>query len=93
MNEKILIGKVTSFERDEIKSLHERKNGLSELFKSINLLDNEPLYEKIIIDMGDTTTKFQKWWDTHSQAYKWENKDGDGWEINFDTCEIFLVKH
>jgi CXXX repeat modification system protein len=93
MNEKIVIGKVTGFERDEIKALHERKNGLSELFKSINLLDNEPLYEKIVKDMGETASKFQKWWDIHSQTYNWENKDGYSWEINFDTCEIFLAKH
>ena len=23
--------------------------------------------------------------------YQWESADGGNWEINFDTCEIFLM--
>ena len=41
--------------------------------------------------MGVTGTKFQYWWDTMAQQYNWESAEGGNWEINFDTCEIYLV--
>ena len=27
-----------------------------------------------------------------SAKYQWEGIEGGNWEINFDTCEIYLVK-
>ncbi len=84
------VGQVSPEERDEIQALFERKNGLSELAKIISA-DNEALYEKLIKDMGETQTKFQKWWDDKAQAYGWESHKKGNWEINFQTCEIFLV--
>jgi CXXX repeat modification system protein len=91
MNEKVLIGKVSDLERDEIQALHERKNGLSELFKSIKLAENNELYERIVRDMSETSTRFQHWWDLKSKKYNWKNEEGFSWEISFDTCEIFIV--
>jgi len=84
-----LVGKVTESERDEIKYLFERKNGLIELFKCIEG-SSSPLYDKIVMDMGESSSKFQKWWDDTSSKYHWEGKGDSHWEINFDTCEIFL---
>jgi CXXX repeat modification system protein len=83
------VGKITPAERDAIKWLFERKNGLTELAKC---LDNPstPLYEKLVADMGETTVKFQKWWDDASRKYQWESKEGWHWEINFETCDIYL---
>jgi CXXX repeat modification system protein len=87
---KKLVGKVTERERDEIKTLFERKNGLIELCKVITE-ENSFLYERLVTDMGKTTTLFQKWWDEKSIQYNWENRKGSSWEIDFTTCEIFLV--
>lgn len=87
---KKIIGKVTEAERDEIQALFERRNGLSELAKILTA-DNAELYEKLIMDMGETGSKFQKWWDTMAKKYQWESVEGGNWEINFDTCEIYLV--
>lgn len=87
---KELVGKVTIVEMEEIKSLFERKNGLIELFRISDGL-NEIVYQKLVKDMGETSTKFQQWWDIKSAAYKWKMKEGSNWEINFNTCEIFLV--
>lgn len=84
------IGQVTPAERDEIQALFERRNGLNELAKILTA-DNTELYERLVTDLGSTGTKFQNWWDTMAQQYKWESADGGNWEINFDTCEIFLV--
>ncbi len=84
------IGQVTLAERDEIQALFERRNGLNELAKIVTA-DNTELYERLVTDLGSTGTKFQNWWDTMAQQYKWESADGGNWEINFDTCEIFLV--
>lgn len=87
---KKLVGQVTPEERNEIQTLFERRNGLNELAKILTA-DNVELYEKLIKDMGDTGSKFQNWWDTMSQKYHWESVENGHWEINFDTCEIFLV--
>ena len=86
-----LVGQVTPEERDEIQTLFERRNGLNELAKILTS-DNVQLYEKLVKDMGETSTKFQGWWNRMSQEYQWESTEDGNWEINFDTCEVFLVK-
>lgn len=90
MEIKKIVGQVTPEERDEIQALFERKNGLTELAKILTA-DNGELYEKLVKDMGETGTKFQKWWDEKSKQYGWESHPKGNWEINFLTCEITLV--
>ena len=90
MSEKKQIGKVTPEERNEIQTLFERRNGLNEL-ANILKIDNEELYEKLVKDLGDTGIKFQNWWDRMAEKYQWESAENSSWEINFDTCEIYLV--
>ena len=82
---KKLVGSVTPEERNEIQALFERRNGLNELAKIVTA-DNAELYEKLVTD------KFQAWWDRMSDKYKWESADDGNWEINFDTCDIYLVR-
>lgn len=84
------VGQVTPEERTEIQTLFERRNGLNELAKIVTA-DNSELYEKLVKDMGETGTKFQSWWDRMAEKYQWESAPDGNWEINFDTCEIFLV--
>ena len=84
------VGQVTPEERNEIQMLFERRNGLNELAKILTS-DNAELYEKLVKDMGETSTKFQSWWNRMSQQYHWESTEDGKWEINFDTCEIFLT--
>ena len=81
---------MTVEEKNEIQTLFERRNGLSELAKILTP-DNAELYEKLVKDMGETSTKFQRWWDEKAQKYSWESVANGNWEINFETCEIFLV--
>lgn len=90
MTTRKLVGQVTPEERNEIQTLFERRNGLNELAKILTS-DNAELYEKLVKDMGETSTKFQNWWNRMSQKYKWESSENGNWEINFDTCEIFLT--
>lgn len=85
-----LVGQVTPEERDEIQTLFERRNGLNELAKILTS-DNTQLYEKLVKDMGETSTKFQSWWNRMSQKYQWESTKHGNWEINFDSCEVFLT--
>ena len=89
--EKELVGQVTPEERDEIQALFEHRNGLSELAKILTA-DNNELYQKLVKDMGETQTKFQAWWDRMAQKYAWKAMENGHWEINFETCEIFLNK-
>lgn len=87
---KRLVGRVMPKEKDEIQMLFERQNGLNELAKTLTV-DNIELYEKLVKDMGETRARFQSWWDRMASKYQWESVDGGNWEINFDTCEIYLV--
>lgn len=89
--EKKLVGKVTIEEKNEIQTLFERRNGLNELAQILTP-EKPELYERLVKDMGETATKFQAWWDRMSQKYSWESALDGNWEINFDTCEIYLVK-
>ncbi len=86
-----IVGSVTVEEKNEIQALFERRNGLNELAKILTV-DNNELYEKLIKDMGETGTKFQNWWNRMSSKYQWESAEGGNWEIDFDTCEIYLIK-
>ena len=87
---KKVVGQVTVEEKNEIQTLFERRNGLNELAKIVTA-DNTELYEKLVKDMGETSSKFQSWWDTMAQKYQWESAENGNWEINFKTCEIYLV--
>ncbi|WP_279168486.1 CXXX repeat peptide modification system protein [Muribaculum intestinale] len=88
MNKKV--GTVTEQERDEIQSIFERQNGLNELAKILTA-DNNELYERLVRDLSETTSKFQTWWDVMSQKYKWESAENGNWEIDFNDCSIYLV--
>lgn len=86
---KKLVGKVTEEERDAIQALFERRNGLTELAKIIN--NDDALYERLVADMGATGARFQKWWDDMAAKYQWESAENGNWEIDFNTCDIYLV--
>lgn len=87
---KKIIGQVTTNEKNEIQALFERRNGLNEL-SQILTVENEALYEKLVKDLGETGAKFQDWWNRMGEKYNWESVEGGNWEIDFDTCNIYLV--
>lgn len=89
---KKLIGQVSLEEKNEIQKLFERRNGLNELAKIVTV-DNAELYERLVRDLGETSTEFQSWWDRMAAKYQWEGEEDGHWEINFETCEIFLVRN
>lgn len=84
------VGRVSELERDEIQTLFERRNGLTELAKILTA-DNAELYERLVNDLGETSTKFQQWWNRMGDKYQWESAENGNWEIDFSTCEIYLV--
>ena len=84
------IGYVTLEERDEIQALFERRNGLNELAKILTA-ENTELYERLNKDMGETSTKFQNWWNQMGEKYQWESADNGNWEIDFNDCKIYLI--
>ena len=89
MSAKRKVGQVTESQRDEIQRLFERKNSLAELFPIVDA-NNQALYEKVVADMGATGAKFQQWWDARAEEYDWERSSDSHWEIDFETCGIFL---
>ena len=86
---RIQVGQVTPEEKKEIQMLFERRNGLNELAKVLTA-DNDELYQKLVKDLGETSTNFQNWWDEMSMKYQWRDAENGHWEIDFNTCEIFL---
>ena len=84
------VGRVSEQERDEIQTLFERRNGLNELAKILTS-DNESLYERLVKDLGENSTRFQNWWNEKSLKYQCESADNGNWEIDFNTCKIYLV--
>jgi len=86
---KEIVGKVTIEERDEIKRLFGRKNALIDLLKSVE--KGTTLYGNAMEDFIDTNEKFKNWWDVTAKKYGWKGIGTAHWEINFDTCEIFLT--
>lgn len=84
------IGQVTEEEKTEIQNLFERRNGLNELAKIVTA-DNDDLYERLVKDIGETSTKFQKWWDDMSNKYRWKSSPNGHWEIDFESNIIYLV--
>lgn len=90
MQTRKVIGQVTTEERNEIQTLFERRNGLNEL-AHILTTENEDLYEKLVKDLGETGAKFQDWWNRMGEKYNWESAEGGNWEIDFETCNIYLV--
>jgi CXXX repeat modification system protein len=85
-----VVGKVASEEMQEIRRLFERRNGLVELFRCLTQ-DEDCLYEKVVQDLGATTTAIQKWWDAKSRKYGWRGRPDGQWEISFETAEVYLV--
>lgn len=85
-----LVGSVTSEEKVFIQQLFERKNSLNELAKIITSENNE-LYEKVVKDLGETSSKFQKWWDDMNAKYSWQSEQNGHWEIDFESNNIYLV--
>ena len=89
------VGRVSAEERDEIQSIFERRNGLNELFRTLMSTKgplNESLYNQLVSDTGKTSTSFDKWWDSMNKKYGWESLPNHRWEIDFDTCEIYIVE-
>ena len=87
---KKVVGQVSELEKREIQILFERRNGLNELAKILTA-DNTELYERLIKDLGETSIKFQKWWNQMSEKYQWESIDGGNWEIDFDTLSLIHI--
>jgi len=83
------VGQVSPEEKNEILALFERRNGLNELAKIVK--NDDAMYERLVTDMGTTTTKFQNWWDRMADKYQWKWSENGKWEIDFNTNEIYLV--
>jgi len=91
------IAMVSDEERDEIQMLFERKNGLSELLKSVVDMkqqgDNiDIIYDKLVQDMGKTNLKYKLWWDKIIDKYKLQNYKISQLRIDFQSKKIIPTK-
>lgn len=88
---RILIGKVSKEERDEIKSIHMRRSALLDLSQILTAEKSE-LYEKLVKDLSETNVRFHEWWVSKVKEHNWERSEKSRWQIDFNTCEIFLIE-
>lgn len=89
MGIKKIVGRVTKEECEIIHKLCERKNSLKELALIIN--DDANIYEKLVSDLTNTNLQYQQWWNDMSKKYHWEQCENGHWEIDFESCDIFLI--
>ncbi len=94
---KELVGTVTEEEKNELLILFERKIGIEELAATLenDLLSTEKkeiMQDKMISELGKVTLNLQAWWDKMYEKYKWKSIEEYVWNIDFETCEIFLTK-
>ncbi len=92
-----IVGKVTEQEKNEMLILFERKLGIDELaftLESDLLSDDkkESMQDKMITEFGKIKLDMQTWWNKMYEKYKWEMIEGYKWNIDFQTCEIYLNK-
>lgn len=92
-----IVGTVTEEEKNEILTLFERKMGIEELTATLesDLLTTEKkviMQDKMISELGKVKLNMQAWWDKMYEKYEWKSVEGYSWNIDFQTCEIILVK-
>lgn len=54
--------------------------------------ENNALYERVVADMAQTQKRFDQWWSDRAAEYGWESAEDGKWEIDFQTCAIFLTE-
>jgi CXXX repeat modification system protein len=90
------VGSVSPEERDTILKIHRRRVGLNAVATTLARMDAaamhaSPLYERLVCDMGETVTAYDKWWTTTSIKYGWRREHPDqSWHIDFETCAVFI---
>lgn len=92
-NSKKLIAKISESERDEIRSLFERKGSLIELFKTFDGEENEQsnkLFNKVVNELSITNRAYNDWFASKAKEHNWEDIPGKSWQIDFETCDVFL---
>lgn len=87
-----LLGTITAEESEYVRKLLGRKDALKELAQIIPAQEKnkDNLYERIIDDMAETSTKIEVWWKETSKKYGWSYDASDRWYLNVESNEISL---
>lgn len=90
------VGRVSAADRDRIRELYLRRQGLAALFTTLAKMDAEtlessPLYDRIVRDMGVVTVEFDAWWEAMAAKYAWRRDHPDqSWRVDFESCDVYL---
>jgi len=92
-----IVGIVTEEEKNEVMMLFERKIGIEELTATlendlISIEKKEIMQDKMISELGKVKLNLQAWWGRMYEKYNWKSVEGYMWNIDFQTCEIFLTR-
>ncbi len=83
---KKVIGQVTYEEKEQIRTMYEKKVALDNLL----LMDIKEIQKKVMMDLYRINEEMQNWWKQMGLKYQWAGKENAQWEIDFHTREIFL---
>lgn len=83
------VGEVTVQESNRLFRIFRHRNALIEL--GLILPDDDiRLRTDFNQDLEKTNLEFQRWWDDMWEKYQWESCPEADWEIDFETCEVFI---
>lgn len=87
-----LLGTITAEESETVRKLLGRKDALKELAQILppQSKTEDSLYERIVDDMAETSSKIEVWWKATSKKYGWDYEASDRWYLNMESYEIFL---
>ena len=91
---KKFLGTVTNEEKAQVQSISMRRNALHELFATLGAEaaeKNNPLYERIVADIGETNERLRNWWTQTATAYGWSFTEKDTWQIEYESNGVYLI--
>lgn len=88
---KKLIGIVPKIEVRQLQLFIERKNSLDELKIILNWPHDSKTIKRVDLELEDIECKISKWWAKTLDIFNKSAQNNSQYEINYFTCELFLI--
>lgn len=79
---------ITEEEKQEVRSLFNRKNAIRELLDSS--YNNQGLFDKLTGEFVEVSTNFQNWFKKFEEKYQAVGAPGHFWSVDFDNNTVTL---
>ena len=88
-----MMTQLTTNEKVEFLDLYTRKLGLYELIRLINIAQNEELYNRILMDIGETTRKYDSQWQLIKKKYNYLTYPDKDLNIDYDNGTVSVIQN